>query len=58
MPADSELDPTALDRLRHLLPSRRGVLWLRRITAAVLLLLALALALGQHSVVDIATAAT
>lgn len=58
MPADSRLDPTPLDRLRHLLPSRRGVLWLRRITAAGLLLLALALAISQHSVVDIATAAT
>lgn len=58
MPADSGLDPTPLDRLRHLLPSRRGVLWLRRITAAILLLLALLLAIGQHSVVDIATAAT
>ncbi len=58
MRAGSELDPTPLDRLRHLLPSRRGVLWLRRITAAVLLLLALVLAFSQHSVVDIATAAT
>ncbi|WP_165939669.1 hypothetical protein [Saccharopolyspora aridisoli] len=58
MPANSRLDPTPLDRLRNLLPSRRGVLWLRRITAAVLLLLALVLAISHHSVVDIAAAAT
>ncbi|MEB3366168.1 hypothetical protein [Saccharopolyspora mangrovi] len=59
MPANSGLDPTPLDRLRALLPSRSGALWLRRLAAALLLLLALALAISaHHSPVDIATGIT
>lgn len=59
MRADSGLDPTPLDRLHGLLRSRRGALWLRRVVAAVLLLLALILAVGEErSVVEIATALT
>ena len=56
MPTHSGLDPTTLDRLRDLLLSRRGVLWLRRAAAAMLLLVALALAVSQGgSAVEITT---
>lgn len=59
MAANSGLDPTPLDRLRDLLLSRRGALWLRRAAAVFLLLLALVLALDQqHSPVDITTTIT